>query len=783
MTSINSSTYTIRYGLSGFGPRNAILVKDVVVALLAEREMVHELNFRLDFHIFEQNGNANDAGSGHAFQTDCDATLNSSISGAIPFTNSHRVPGQYEHIVSAANDLGSAVAEELEADLTRYEAEYRQRNPAAYALLRKATDKSGRVNTSSRAFATRGLLGKVQGATIRTILEFAEKEVPEIQIKVYYGHTVVGADFYTPKKPKLLVRNNESMAEQSFEFDFVQLANGTTGKIPVSDDVASKAFSSTPNIDAIRSFLDEHGVLDTAGLVKQGSRIGITGMRLGAYDSIPLILKLTNILLITDNGWELDEREAMKYQGLFTFISSHEGNVAPPRHAHTMHWPGILPFLNTQELHTIMLQQDFDWLSFVMPILKANVAAETGTLPSQVNRPMTTEQRMANYHQQNIQYRRNMVTEAGLLRAGKMAMVEGFGFESDPEIADQNLVLIAPITRRDRAGFSFRYSCAYDITQPTVARNTSNADFFKHWGPLCALLNASPVAIHDMVARLFGLGVARFVEGSFEDIKLKSENQKVSIRDHDFDVLFAPKVLMPTADVLLQSLRGKVKEIAPGVPDYIKGRFMYDINGEIIHAIDVGSGGHGTTETLPGGSKTVVGLQWADTRNHLSAGQWAATASRTLLLLGALKAKGCDTPAEEILTAYIDTLPSQYDYEAEVTSLEATWKEINERSCFLRVLGWHFSRLSDWASYAIYSAQCVDRDLREGCIDALEKMQPLFRGFYNAELAKVPPFKPVTRDHFFLRRHLDFTPIEMERVWKRLENWSVGSIIYDPPSD
>lgn len=766
MASTNS-THTIRWGFSGFGPRNSILVKDVVVALLAEREMVKKTNFNLDFHIFEQNGDENEAGAGHAFQSDCDATINSDITGEIPLANSHQIPGKYKHIVSAASDLAGSVAEELEANLNRYETEFRQRNPAAFTLLKENTDEDGRVNTT-RAFATRGLIGKVQGKTIREVLEFARKEVPEIQVTVHYGHTVVGADFSVPTEPKLLVSKNKDKTEEWFDFDFVQLANGTTGRVPVSDDVASKAFSSTPNIDAIRSFLDKHGVLDAEGLIKQGSRIGVTGIRLSGYDCIPLLMNLTKILVVTDDGWRIDEEEAKKYKGLLSFISHHEGDVAPPRHTHTLDWPGKISLLNTEEMHTILLQQNFDWLSFAIPILKANVAAEIGTLPSKIYPAMTTEERFADYHRQTSQHRLNMTTETGLLRAGKLAMLEGFGFESDPDLANQSLVLKAPFTREHRAGFPFRYSGAYDITQPAVARAASNTDFFNHWGTFWSHIAASPVAIQDMIAQLFGLGVAKFAKGSFREIELKPESQEIKLGDHSFDVLFAPKVLTSTADVLLQSIKGQVKEMAPGVPDYCKGRFIANLNGDPISAIDVGSGGHGTTETLPDGTRTVVGVQWADTNNHLSASDQAATSSRTLLLLSALKAQGSKEPVKSLLQTYNETLPSQSEFGAEVAALEPTWREVNERSCFLKALERCFSSESDSASFTNHAEQGISRSGREACIGFLEKGNPGVKTFYVEELAKIPPFKPVSRDHFFFRRHLDFTQAEIERIWSKV---------------
>ena len=289
-------------------------------------------------------------------------------------------------------------------------------------------------------------------------------------------------------------------------------------------------------------------------------------------------------------------------------------------------------------------------------------------------------------------------------------------------------------------------------------------------------ISASPIVIQDMISQLFSLGVARFIRGSFQDIKLDSYGQRVSIRgdddnDHTFDVLFAPKVLTPTADVLLQSLRGKVREMTPGVPDYAKGRFMVSSdNKRTIHAMDVGSGAHGTTEILPQG-RAVIGLQFADTNDHLSASEWAGTASRLVLLLSALKAKGDDMTVHTLLDTYKKTLPSQAEYDAETMSFQDEWYEVNQRRCFLKALEWAFpgdEETMDPVSYAECAKQCAHANARVDCIAELEKKKPGVEAVFSEELGKILDFNPMSRDHFFLRRYIHFTPVEIERVWNRL---------------
>ncbi|KAI1076158.1 hypothetical protein F5B20DRAFT_584507 [Whalleya microplaca] len=752
--------HVIRHGFSGFGPRNSLLFKNAVVAFLSGRETFNKLGLILEFHVFEQNP-ATDAGAGNAFQMNCDATVNSDITGAIQLFGSDKIPSKYQHVVAAASNLASAVSQEIRENRDTYEGEIRKTNPAASALLKETTRPDGSIDTD-RACATRGLIGRVQRDTIQQVIEFVQKELAdEIRLHFYYETTVVSADFSTPSKPQFCVRRNDSTVTELFTFDFVHLANGTTGEVLVSEDVRPFSYSGTPNAESIRTFLSQHGVLDSRGLVKTDTKIGITGMRLSAYDCVPIVLNMTGILRNTEAGWALNEEKAAEYQGLFTFISRTDGEASPPRHAHDMYWPGKYSFLSTEEVHAIMLQHNFDWLSLVMPILKANVAAELGLAPSQIERPMTMQQRMQDYHDQNNQYREGLLTEVGLLRTGNFSMVEGYGFESNPEQANRELLTKAPLTREDRAGFPMRKSCAYDITQAPSALESSNSIFFRHWETFWSTIAASPVAVHDIIAQLFKLGVATHFPGSFSDIHVQPGSTGAYIGDKTFDVLFAPKLFTPSADIVLTSLRGKVKEVIPGVPEYAKGRLLQTKGGEYIHAVDVGSGGHGASVTLPNGQRSKVGMQWADTNNHLAAADWAATASRMLVILSVLKASGCEAPVKSLMETYLKSLPTDAVFDGETARFQEAWQEVHEKSCFLRLL----DQLQD-RSYNDDLKLTADRDARQSCVDHLDKMQPGVKKEFELLLEQIPAFKPVSKTHFYWKRFLDFTPVEMERIFE-----------------
>ncbi|EIW79881.1 hypothetical protein CONPUDRAFT_166564, partial [Coniophora puteana RWD-64-598 SS2] len=366
----------VYHSFSGFGPRNAMLFKGVVLNFLAERETLRKLGMHMKFDVFEMQSEVN-ASSGNAFQVDCDATINTGIPGRVPSqaTTLDRVPSEYQHIVAAAGDLASFATQELAPAADKHRDELRKRNPAAYALFIQSLREDNSIDVSLPC-TTRGTVGKIHRDSIKKVLDFVVKEVPEIQIEFHYEHTVVDADFTLPTKPKLLVCRNGDREAKLYSFDFVHLANGTTWKVPVSESVAPKAFSETPSLESIGRFLSQQGLLDEHRLLRPNTklRMGITGMSLSAYDPVAIILQYTKMIYTTDRGYEIDEDVASQYQGLLTFISRSKGKVAPPRHRFTRAWPGKkVPdnqsFMDTYQAHAMFLQKNFDWLSFARELL------------------------------------------------------------------------------------------------------------------------------------------------------------------------------------------------------------------------------------------------------------------------------------------------------------------------------------------------------------------------------------------------------------------------------
>ncbi|EIW79869.1 hypothetical protein CONPUDRAFT_166556 [Coniophora puteana RWD-64-598 SS2] len=768
----NRPEVAVRHGLSGFGPRNAMLFKGVVLTVLAERENLRKLGSRLklEFVVFEKQPEAN-AGSGNAFQVDCAATINTPMPGPIPCATWDKAPAEYQPIITPGRDLSSVARQFLEDIADEHRDKLRKENSAAYKLFVQSL-KSGHLDLSGPS-TTRGTVGRIQQLSIKEVLAFVEKQVPEISVKFYYNHTVKNVDFSSPTKPKLLVCHDGDNADKVWEFDFVHLANGTTWALPITDEaVIRKSFSETQNVESVGEFLSEQGLLDEVKLIKKGTKLGVTGISLSAYDPIPIILQYTQIIEITEDGYQINEDVAKQYQGLFTFISR-SNKVAPPRHHSTRAWPGKkLPgdksFINMDQAHAMFLQRDFDWVSFARDILYQSVSYEIGTTPSHVHRKLSAEERMSDYHQQTLQYTAGKTTENGLIRAGYHALLEGFGFERDPEEANKRLLAKAPLTRLGRGGALMRRSAAYDITRFDVVKSKSNSRFLENWKEMQQTYSSSPIAVHDIIAQLFVLGVATHSEGNFRDIKYDRESHKVVFKDFRFDAMFAPKVLSNDADEVLKALHGKVKTVYPGgVPEYTKGRFLQTPVGDtFIHATDAGSGGNGVTREITHddgtASRSRVGLQWTDTNSLASCATWSASASRLLVLLSVLQVTGSKAPVKDLMAIYNESLPGADAFRAEIDSFKGAWSELVEKKCFLDTCQF-FAK--DAEEYQKYASDAFDPNSRQKRLSELSKLNADgVETHYTKRVEEFGPFDPVDRDEY-LRRFVDFTSDELDKCW------------------
>ncbi|EIW79868.1 hypothetical protein CONPUDRAFT_155264 [Coniophora puteana RWD-64-598 SS2] len=403
---------------------------------------------------------------------------------------------------------------------------------------------------------------------------------------------------------------------------------------------------------------------------------------------------------------------------------------------------------------------------------------------------MTTAARMAAYRTQTARHRIGEVTEIGLIRAGYHAIFEGFGFENIPDDAHAKLVDRAPLSRKGREGWLVRHSALFDVTHPGFVKDQSNREFFRNVEELILSFSASPVAVQDLIAQLFSLGVATHVVGEFSDIEYDNEHSKIALnitldgggnKRRRFDAMFASKTITSHADVLLQDIKSKameategdeakVKLFSEGVLKYAKGRFLQTSDGTLIHATDAGLGGRGDDAK---GYR--VGMQWTDAHDLASSANWAATASRTLVLLSAMKADGMKTgydssPVQDLMKIYEESLPTDKAFDEEVASFEQDWLELVEKKGFLDTCE-HFAKDAD--DYCDLAGNAFGHNSRQKCLSRLaERHHSNYKleGVYAYNLKRrneAGVYNPVNKKQFF-RRFVDFTSGELEHCWN---NW------------
>ncbi|KAF9785896.1 hypothetical protein BJ322DRAFT_752103 [Thelephora terrestris] len=751
----------ITHGLSGLGPRNAQYLVNLALLLLSSRDRLANakqsgVDFKLHFTVFEKQSQA---GTGNAFQTNCDAAINTGITGLPAIRGLANIDPLFVNLANHAKNI----ATRLESATTEILSDLQKRNPAVAALLKKALRLDGTVDTSV-ACTTRGELGRLLFANTLSALDYVRKNMPELIIEIRYNHQVTGVDFTDPRKPRLLV-SKEGEAPTSYEFDFVTLAHGTSLVSPVSIEVGAKAYSLTPNHDSLKEYLQSQGLLDVDGYILPGKSIALTGVSLGAYDYATLLLPFIRGFRLSDSspgGFEFDPAIAGQYRGLLTLISRSLRGPSPPRLAPNQTWKGKVSLLSTEEMHALRLHRNSDWLSPSYELLRASVAASVGKLPNGVEIERTVSEHMQLYSAENDDFLVDgaTISETALLRAGFVAFSTGSGLEADPALAEQSLVEKAPFTRAGRLGWPMFSSSGSEISLPTKMDTPDNAAFYKSWDQLHHFISASPVILQNAVASLFRHGVATHQSASFDQIGLALSSRKITLGGREFDALLAPKTISREADPVLASLEGKVKEIYEGVPEYGKGMYLQTIDGTPINVFEVGMGGWGRSIRNGDGRKHVVGEQWNDTNNYHAAGVFGTNhALLTLILSLATIITPNDSPLDIARAFYEATFPPLRDFRLEIRRFEGIWRNVQERLVFVKLCA--ELAAGDPVAFASSIEHASTADRRNTFMSGQELA---FRIAYANEIEKVSDFDPPKFPPHFERRFTAYTTPQLEAI-------------------
>ncbi|KIJ37912.1 hypothetical protein M422DRAFT_259528 [Sphaerobolus stellatus SS14] len=744
-------TVSSTIGFSGFGQRNALTLEMLVVYTWLYREYFVRLShkfpgFKIVCNVYDMQPKQN-AASGTSLQPNCDAIINGSLDG--PPDRQALASLEEEHPeIAKALDLRRSVAAVVEADHGAVLTEFAKCSPVAPEMLRASLNLENRLDTS-RECVTRGFVGKVHADALSKVVAFAAKEIPFLEINIHHNRKVESVDLTSdPLKPAMLIGPKIGR----YPVDFLELANGTTWRRPVSGDVAKRSFSDVASQELLNQSLVYFNLLDKNGILKHGTRFGIGGLKLSANDFVPLILSYTNILKWDEqNGLSRNEEEARKYGRLFLFFSRHPGEMSPPRHSNGDTWNGVDPICSTEEFHALWMHKDHEIIPLLDEIALANVAATLKKMPDEINAPMTTHDRAASYREQNAEYHRSVsenrpsMTEVALYRSAVQSFAYGSGLEKDPAVAGRKMEEKYPITHTNRSGWPIHRALTNADSRPGKAFLSGNARTFKCWEKWRNFFASAPVVT---------------------DVDYKRDEDVLSLGENNFHLLIAPRELSLEADDVHVSLADQVQGTL-GRTFFRKGRILPTKDGKLSHATDSGMSGHGARIL---NSYNTVANYWLDTTSRASAIQLAPIKAKMLLAACILRANGDEHPYDSITAMHRKTLDDNDSYQAEIAPLGQVFKEIMRKVLFKRQIEKFAKGNGAWYADAFTFIHTPEK--RKSFVSQRMQFHPDAENFQNyideIERDNGPiEFRPLSRKQDD-ERYVDYTATEIGSILEKV---------------
>ncbi len=779
-----STSTTVKIGISGGGPRAMNHIISLVALMCINEAKLTELHregidFCIEVIVFEKQSKKRGAG-GNAFQPECDATLNTGIPGRMNIPGLDKIAKTHP-IVYAATDLAETVAHMVERDPQKLLKRYKTKNLAAYSMLKSALRPDGTLDTSVPC-VSRDVLGACLTRNVNDVIAYANDALPFIDIKICYNQQVIDVDFSDPEKPKLIV-NREDGQPKRHEFDMVFLATGTALKLRVQKSVAHKTYSQIPNYSSLNLFFRSLGLVDNHYSLKQGTKLGITGASLSAYDYICILATQLGIVVpsTTDIGYKIDLEVAAKYQGLITLINPTAGRITPPAISNAPSglpaaappsWSVDLPdgIGICDEIHSTFLQKHFEAFPLFQALAKANIARALGIVPRKVNEPISTKARLADYQRQIEDFLTGKkLTEWAFWKPSYLQLISGIGFHHDSEAAHKRLSAIAPLThspfnvvRKYRAHTSA-------FTNPDYVKKTTNAKAAKVQNEVIRLLGPSPIGSQQIVNLLSESGVLNHASGKSEQLRMSDDGQFVELDDLQFHAILSPKAMVREANIILEPLMRYVRQVAPGQPEYAKGRLLVGHDGRPLNVYECGTIGQGARVQNTDGTVFCVGMRWPDTHGYANLIELVCQAPYLTLSFAILKSAGISNPIAHIQEHYRANLPYSKIFDAETAKFEGAFHEILQKIAFLNLC--EVLAGDNGALYRKFTDEVFTYEDRAAFVERL-KMKKLSQAgadafdAYQHHTGNPVKYQPVSMNEF-TDRFVDFTQEELDRILQK----------------
>ncbi len=781
---VGSTSEKVKVGISGGGPRAMNHIISLVALMCVHETKLTEMrrygiDFSIEVTVFEKQPRRRGAG-GNAFQPECDATLNTGIPGRMNIPGLDKIAKTHP-IVYAATDLARTVAQMVERDPEKLINRYKAKNLAAYSMLKNALRPDGTLDTSVPCL-TRDVLGAGLTKNVNDVIAYANKVLPFVNINICYSQQVTDVDFSLPEKPVLIVNGDDGRPNRH-EFDMVFLANGTPMKTRVPNSVAHKTYSQIPNYSSLSAFLCSHGLLDNHNNLKQGTKLGITGASLSAYDYVNLVATQLGIVVpcASDIGYRVDPTTAAKYQNLITLINPTAGRATPPAvsnappgisFAARLSWPSSLPngIGVSDEIHSTFLQKHFEAFPLFQVLTKANIARALGTVPRHVNEPKSTKERLADYQRQIEDFMSGKnLTEWGFWKNAYLQLISGVGFHPDSQKAERHLSTMAPLTHRPFNMIRKYRAYISAFTDPNHVKDTSNTDAVKVLNEVERLLGPSPIASQQIVNLLSEAGVLNQACGKSDQLRMSDDGQFVELDDLQFHAILAPKVMTREADAILGSIMPFVQQVAPEQPEYTKGRFLVGRDGRALNVYESGMVGEGARVQNPDGTYSLVGMRWPDTHGYSNLMELVCQAPYLTLNFALLKSAGIKNPISHMQAHNRSNLADPQVFDAETAKFEGAFHEILQKIAFLNLC--EVLAEEDGALYREFTDKAFTPQTRTEFVKNL-KMEQLSEAktkaleAYQHQTANPIKYQPVSMMEF-TDRFVDFTQEELDGMLRK----------------
>ncbi|PSS59413.1 hypothetical protein C6558_38470, partial [Ensifer sp. NM-2] len=559
--------------------------------------------------------------------------------------------------------------------------------------------------------------------------------------------------------------------EEEHTFDHIVIAEGTTMKDPVPDELLPLTYLGEANFDDIQAFYAKHGLLRDDGSLKPDARILVTGMGPSAIDKATIGSRSAAFARHSEtdpSGFEFIPETVKEYAGTFGNVSRHPGHSMATRHAYDTRWPGPNYFpLKPEIVQAAAMTGSPDALPDLARIVIAATARALNKTPAEIYpKGVSAFERQNDYFQQNlIHFAATTLagrarTDAGYLRCGVRALIERASAGEDASRVSDDEVFMT-----NRAAWPWMRHLAAWHSKPEQLEKQSNAAYYETWKYFChVFMTASPAPIAHYFSGMYVHGTTGHHQASFRDLRRSSISGKVLCGNAEFDCILGSGLISIEGSKPHKSLEGQVKENVPGKAAFAKNRLYMTNEGALTGVTELGVAGEGLMGKDNDGKTTIIDQDWLDTHSHHSALQITPTIVKYILSKAALKANGCKNPAEEIHARYLNSLPSDDKYDAFVKRLENHHREFYELLAYVdfctEYAGDDCEKFA--AAYSRIKHSTMRDDFVNGPGDFRDAKSAAMK--YYTALQSIPAFKPLSKLEYF-STYIDQTAEEMQQTW------------------